>query len=65
MGGEISAFQGEHLKGPRTDGIFTGIKIRNFYTGRNGPNVLDLEVEFSRRELEKFALFVAAKYLRE
>ena len=40
------------------DGLFTGVIIKNYH-GRD----LDLEVEFDRHELEKFALFIAGEYL--
>ena len=45
-----------------TNGIFTGISIRNYY-GEGRGKILDLEIEFDRRELERFALFISEKYL--
>jgi hypothetical protein len=42
--------------------FFTGVMIRNYFSGRRD---MDLEIEFNRNELEKFALFVAQKYLGE
>lgn len=44
-------------------GLFTGIIIRNYFS--EGANDLDLEIEFNRKELENFALFIAGKYLGE
>jgi hypothetical protein len=43
------------------DSLFTGVLIRNYFT--EGNRDMDLEIKFDRRELEKFALFVAQKYL--
>jgi len=43
-----------------TDGLFTGIIIKNYH-GKD----LDLEVVFNRQELEQFALFIAGEYLRD
>jgi hypothetical protein len=48
----------QKIKPINTDGLFTGVEIKNYY-----GNMLDLEVEFSRQELEHFALFVAREYL--
>jgi hypothetical protein len=45
-----------------TNGIFTGISIKNYY-GEGRGKILDLEIEFDRRELERFALFISEKYL--
>ena len=41
--------------------IFTGLILRNHFTDQE--RTLDLEVEFSREDLEKFAIFIADKYL--
>ena len=42
-------------------GLFTGIIVRNYFSDAVGD--LDLEIEFNRKELEQFALFIAGKYL--
>ena len=42
-------------------GLFTGIIVRNYFS--EGAVDLDLEIEFNRKELEHFALFIAGKYL--
>jgi hypothetical protein len=44
-------------------GLFTGIIIRNYFGDDAGD--LDLEIEFNRKELEQFALYIAGKYLGE
>ncbi len=41
--------------------LFTGVVIRNYYGA--GRRNIDLEIEFNRDELERFALFIAGKYL--
>jgi len=48
----------QNIRPINTDGLFTGVEIKN----RHG-NIIDLEVEFSRHEFEQFALFVAGEYL--
>jgi hypothetical protein len=44
-----------------TKGIFSGVIIRNYFGA--GKKDLDLDVKFNRKELERFALYVAGKYL--
>jgi len=45
-------------------GLFTGIIVRNYYgEDANNAGELDLEIEFNRKELEQFSLFIAGKYL--
>jgi len=51
----------QNIEPVNTNEIFTGIIIRNFYG--EGRRDLDLEVEFNRNELVRFALFISAKYL--
>jgi hypothetical protein len=42
-------------------GLFVGIKIQNLFP--DVKPILDTDVEFSRTELEKFAVFIADQYL--
>jgi len=53
----------QNIEPVNTDGLFTGIKIMNFFNGVKRD--LDLEIEFNRKELESFALFIAKEYLGE
>jgi hypothetical protein len=48
----------QNIEPVNTDGLFTGIVIRNYYFG-----TLDLEIEFDEKELKDFAFFIAEKYL--
>jgi hypothetical protein len=48
----------QNIKPINMNGFFTGIEIKNYHR-----NIVDLEVEFSRQELEQFALFIAGEYL--
>ena len=48
----------QNIRPININGFFTGVEIKNLY-----GNIVDLEVEFSRHELEQFALFVAGEYL--
>jgi len=53
----------QNISPVNANGLFTGVLIRNYYSA--GKRDMDLEIEFDRRELESFALFVAEKYLEE
>ena len=53
----------QNISPVNTDQLFTGVKIKNFFSA--GRRDMDLEIEFDRRGLERFALFVAEKYLGE
>ena len=51
----------QHIEPVNNNGKFTGIVIRNYFPP--GRNHQDLEIEFSRRELENFAFFIADMYI--
>jgi hypothetical protein len=53
----------QHIQPVNTNGKFTGVVIRNYHNP-DTQNILDMEVEFTRKQLEKFALFIADEYLK-
>ena len=52
----------QNIEPVNKNGVFCGVIIRNYYT--DAKKTQDLEVEFNRRELEEFALFIADEYLK-
>jgi len=53
----------QHIRPVNTNGRFTRVVIENYFDPDN-RNILDMEVEFTRKQLEKFALFIADEYLK-
>uniref|UniRef100_A0A7V3KNL1 pEK499-p136 HEPN domain-containing protein n=1 Tax=candidate division WOR-3 bacterium TaxID=2052148 RepID=A0A7V3KNL1_UNCW3 len=52
----------QNIEPVNNNGFFSGVIIRNYYGG--GNNRPDLEIEFNRNQLERFALFIADEYLK-
>lgn len=51
----------QHIEPVNKNGKFVGIIISNYFDSAHQ----DLEIQFSRNQLEKFALFIANEYLKQ
>jgi hypothetical protein len=51
----------QHIDPINTGKTFTGIVIKNYFPLK--PGEVDTEIDFSREDLERFALFIADQYL--
>jgi hypothetical protein len=56
-----NGFAHQNITPINTDGIFTGIILKNFFLNRKREP--DTEIEFTGPELRRFSLFIADKYL--
>ena len=54
----------QHIEPVNKNGKFIGVKIYNYFDNKYKTH-MDLDVQFTRKQLQNFALFIADEYLKQ